>query len=204
MQLEAQQVGFRYERRGPWLFRNMDLVIKAGEKVGIVGPSGCGKTTLGRLLAGFEKPDEGEVKLDGRSLPAKGYHPVQMVLQHPEKAVNPRWKLDATIGEGWTPGEELLSSLEINKKWLQRFPNELSGGELQRCCVARALGPDTRFLIADEMTAMLDAITQAQIWHAVLDIAAQRNIGILVVSHDKHLIHRLCDRLLPMPVGNSG
>jgi len=77
-----------------------------------------------------------------------------------------------------------------------RFPNELSGGELQRFCVARALGPNTRYLIADEMTTMFDAITQAQIWNAVLKIAEQRKMGMVVVSHDMNLIQQLCHRVI--------
>ena len=100
------------------------------------------------------------------------------------------------LNEGWNPDQELLESLGIEQEWLTRWPNELSGGELQRFCVARALGPNTRFLIADEMTTMLDAITQAQIWHAVLEIAKKREMGILVVSHEAKLIQRLCHRVI--------
>ena len=114
---------------------------------------------------------EGNITIDGLPVSKKGFHPVQLVFQHPEKAVNPRWKMEKILNEGWKPDPELLALLGIEQEWLTRWPNELSGGELQRFCVARALGPSTRFLIADEMTTMLDAITQAQIWHAVLEIA---------------------------------
>ena len=89
-----------------------------------------------------------------------------MIYQHPEKAVNPRWKLKKTVTEAWEPDDALLRELRINKDlWYSRWPNELSGGELQRFCVARVLGPKTEFIIADEMSTMLDAITQAQIWN---------------------------------------
>lgn len=71
----------------------------------------------------------------------------------------------------------------------------LSGGEKQRFCIVRALHPDTRYIIADEMTTMLDAITQAQIWHAFLNICQSRSIGVVVVSHEQSLLHRLCDRV---------
>ena len=89
------------------------------------------------------------------------------------------------IERRWKPDPELLDLLGIEQEWLTRWPNELSGGELQRFCVARALGPEIRFLIADEMTTMLDAITQAQIWQAVLEIAEKREMGIIVVSHEE-------------------
>ncbi|MDF2960281.1 MAG: transporter related [Paenibacillus sp.] len=195
MLLEARQLGFRYGQ-GPWIFRHIDLAVEPGEVIGITGPSGCGKTTFGRILAGYEKPLEGRVTLNGAPLPKSGYHPVQLVFQHPEKAVNPRWRMGKILREGWEPEEPLLTALGIEKDWLHRWPNELSGGELQRFCVARALGPQTRFLIADEMTTMLDSVTQAQIWHAVLDTARKRGIGILVVSHERHLIQRLCSKVI--------
>lgn len=195
MQLEAKEIGFRYGN-GPWLFRGVNITVRPGEVTGIIGPSGRGKTTFCRILAGFEKPVEGTVALNGDTLPKKGYNPVQLVFQHPEKAINPRWKMHKSLNEGWKPDKKLLDSLGIQQEWLNRWSNELSGGELQRFCVARALGPDTRFLIADEMTTMLDAITQAQIWHAVVDIAKARNMGIIVVSHEPKLIERLCDRII--------
>ena len=116
--------------------------------------------------------------------------------KHPEKAINPRWQMSKTLNEGWSPDTELLESLGIEENWLKRWPNELSGGELQRFCVARALSPQTRFLIADEMTTMLDAITQAQIWKIVLEVAKRNNIGVLVVSHEENLIKRICSRVI--------
>jgi len=195
MLLEGKNLSYRYGR-GPWLFRRVNLTIAPGEFVGLVGPSGCGKTTLGRILAGYETPCEGSVSLDGRAYPLSGYHPVQMVFQHPEKSVNPRWRMSRIVSEGWRPDPAFLQRLGIMEEWMERWPGELSGGELQRFCIARALGPRTRFLIADEMTAMLDAVTQAQIWHAVSGIARERKLGLLVISHDRHLIRRLCDRII--------
>ncbi|SHK01063.1 peptide/nickel transport system ATP-binding protein [Geosporobacter subterraneus DSM 17957] len=201
MLLEAQDIGFRYSK-GPWILRGVDMHIAQGEIVGLVGPSGCGKSTFGRILAGYEWPLEGHVTLGGEPLPTAGYQPVQLVFQHPEKAVNSRWRLGDTLKEGWVPEASLLEALGIEQEWFKRWPNELSGGELQRFCIARALGPKTRFLIADEMTTMLDAITQAQIWHVVLEIAKKQNMGILVVSHEWNLIKRLCSRIIELSIVN--
>ena len=97
---------------------------------------------------------------------------------------------------GWDVNDEILEEFGIQKSWLQRYPNELSGGELQRFAVLRALNPKTKFLIADEMTTMLDAITQVQIWNLVLDLTKKRNVGLLVVSHDKDLVKRVCDDIM--------
>lgn len=195
MQLEAIDIGFRYEN-GPWLFQGVNFTLSPGEVVGLTGPSGRGKTTFCRILAGLEKPVEGKVTIDGAAMPKKHYHPVQLVFQHPEKAVNPKWRMDKILNEGWNPDKELLATLGIEQEWLTRWPSELSGGELQRFCVARSLGPNTHFLIADEMTTMLDAITQAQIWNAVLEIAKKREMGIVVVSHEAKLLQRLCHRVI--------
>jgi peptide/nickel transport system ATP-binding protein len=195
MQLKANDLAFRYGKQ-PWIFKNINVTLESGEIVGLIGPSGCGKTTFCRVLAGLLTPQMGTVTLNGAPISNKGYHPVQLVFQHPEKAVNPRWKMEKTLNEGWQPDAKILDALGIQREWLSRWPNELSGGELQRFCVARALGPQTRFLIADEMTTMLDAITQAQIWHAVLEIAKEREMGILVVSHEAKLMQRLCDKVI--------
>jgi peptide/nickel transport system ATP-binding protein len=197
MQLEATDIGFRYGN-GPWLFQGINFTLRPGEIVGLTGPSGRGKTTFCRILAGLEKPTQGSVAVGGTALPKKSYYPVQLVFQHPEKAVNAKWKMEKILNEGWNPDQELLTKLGIEQEWLKRWPNELSGGELQRFCVARSLGPNTRFLIADEMTTMLDAITQAQIWNAVLEIAKKREMGIVVVSHEAKLIQRLCHRVIEL------
>ena len=194
--LEARGVCFRYGS-GPWILQDVNLQIGQGERVGLIGPSGYGKSTLARIMAGYEKPVKGQVLWKGGPLPSKGYCPVQMIYQHPEKAVNPRWKLRESVSEAWEPDDALLKELRINKDlWYGRWPNELSGGELQRFCVARVLGPQTEFIIADEMSTMLDAITQAQIWNVLLDQVKRRDLGLLVISHNMALADRLCTRIV--------
>jgi len=199
--LEAHSIAFRYQPHGSWVLRDIDLHLKPGEIVGLSGPSGRGKTTLAKILAGLLNATQGQVSLDGRPLPQRGHCPVQLILQNPELAVNPRWHISQILQEGYdtAPQPQLLQSLSIETGWLSRWPNELSGGELQRIAVARALGPHTRYIIADEITTMLDAITQAQIWQSLLEQARLRNLGVLVISHDAPLLARMCHRLVTMP-----
>ncbi|MDD3247280.1 MAG: ATP-binding cassette domain-containing protein [Methanosarcina sp.] len=170
----------------------MNLSLGSGEVLGLIGDSGSGKSTLCKILAGYENNYQGNVSIDGKAIPSKGYNPVQLVFQHPEKAVNPKWKMKDILNEGHIVPQDILDSFGIKKSWFNRWPNELSGGELQRFALARALSPETKFLIADEITTMVDAITQAQIWNIVLDIVKELNIGVLVVSHEKKLISKLC------------
>ena len=127
------------------------------------------------------------------TLPKKGFKPVQLIYQHPEKVMNPKWRMDNVLKESWDVDDEFLKEFGIQKSWLTRFPQELSGGELQRFSVVRSMNPNTKFLIADEMTTMLDAITQVQILDSVLKIVKQRKMGFLLVSHDMDLVNTICD-----------
>ena len=133
--------------------------------------------------------------LDGVPLPEKGFCPVQLIYQHPEKAINPRWKLRKVLSESGELREDVLAAFGIEQAWLDRYPRELSGGELQRFCVARALMSGADFLICDEISTMLDVITQAQIWEVVLREAKRRNMGIIAVTHNRHLADRIATRV---------
>ncbi|MGE4504403.1 MAG: ABC transporter ATP-binding protein [Desulfovibrionaceae bacterium] len=195
--LEGRGLGFRYGRRHGWLFRGLGLRLAPGERVGLPGPSGRGKSTLAKVLAGYLVPQEGDVTIDGQPWKAGDFNPVQILFQHPELAVNPRWKVGDILAEAGPPPSELLRRLQVDGSWMRRYPHELSGGELQRVCLARSLDERTRYLLCDEMTSMLDALTQASIWKTVLEIADARNIGMLVISHDTALLERVCERTMP-------
>ena len=107
-------------------------------------------------------------------------------------------KMEQVLAEGGPVAPSLLEALGIQPDWLTRWPGELSGGELQRFCIARALGPATQILLCDEMSAMLDYITQAQLWRVVLDEAKRRNLGLLVVSHAGKLLQQVCTRTITL------
>ena len=199
MILEAKNLSFRYEEKGRQILNQFSLRADSSERVGIVAPSGFGKTTLCKLLAGYEEPESGEILLDGKQRQSyKGYCPVQMIWQHPEQAVNPRFRMRAVFEEGDQVDPALMEKLGIEPDWLNRFPTELSGGELQRFCIARALGKRTRFLLADEISTMLDLITQSQIWHFLIEETQRRGIGMIVVSHDAELVEKVCTRVVKL------
>lgn len=201
--LELRTITFGYEKGAP-LYTGFSLSVAPGERVALQAPSGFGKSTLCRIAAGYEQPWSGEVLVDGVPLPRRGTCPVQLVMQHPELAVDPRLRLRDTLAEAAAAPEELArlrKGLGIRDEWLARYPHELSGGELQRFCVARALAAHPRYLIADEVSTMLDAITQAQIWQFLLAEASQRNLGMLLVTHSPALTDRLATRVVRLAGG---
>lgn len=169
MKLEIKNLSYQYTKKGRKILKDFSLTVENTERVGLSAPSGYGKTTLCKLLSGYLEPDQGEILLEGKPLSSYGgYCPVQMIWQQPEFALNPRLRVKEAIREGDQIEERILRELGIEEDWMNRFPAELSGGELQRFSIARALGKRTRFLLADEITTMLDLITQSQIWHFLL------------------------------------
>lgn len=199
MKLEIRNVSYRYTKDGRQILDDFSLAMDNTERVGLTAPSGYGKTTLCKLLAGYLKPDQGEILLDGKPLSSyKGYCPIQMIWQQPEFAVNPKLRMREVLLEGDQIEERIVRGLGIEDGWLTRFPGELSGGELQRFCIARALGRRTKFLIADEISTMLDLITQSQIWNFLLEEVERRKIGLIPVSHNQELMEWVCTRQIKL------
>jgi peptide/nickel transport system ATP-binding protein/Fe3+-transporting ATPase len=192
--LKGDKLFFRYETSS-WIIERLTFSVRPGEIVGLPGPSGRGKSTLAKLLAGHLAPQQGTVTCDGQPLPRRAFSPVQLIFQHPELTMNPRWKLGDSLNEGWRPDGRTLARLNIEPAWLGRYPHELSGGELQRLALARVMAPHTRYLLADEMTAMLDPNTQAMVWDAVLRWAKRHGVGVLAISHDRNLLGRIAHRI---------
>ncbi|CAH1041579.1 ABC transporter ATP-binding protein [Halomonas sp. TD01] len=198
--LDARKLTFGFHSQVP-LLAQLSLQLERGEWLGLSGDSGAGKSTLGKLLAGLLPPQQGEIYADGKPLPTYGLRPVQWLPQSPELAVNPRWRVKKLLSEAWCPSESLMQDFGIQPDWLSRFPSALSGGELQRVCVLRALAPGVRYLIADEISTMLDPITQVELWQAVRKVADRHQLGVLVISHDTALLARLCTQRLHLVQG---
>lgn len=190
--------------------------LKEGEILGIVGESGCGKSTLARCVIRLLKPDSGEIiwrgadisRLDERGL--RDVRPeIQMIFQNPYASFNPRFSVGNSIervgkfhklnkDEYEERLSELLSSCEIDSELLLRRPRELSGGQLQRLAIVRALLPEPRLLIADEAVSALDVSVQESILKLLLRLRERYGVAVLFISHDLAVVKALCSRVLVM------
>ncbi len=196
MSLSARNLTFGYD--GSPLLRDCSITLDEGRILGLHGYSGTGKSTLARLLTGYLTPTGGQVLVDGEAVPRGAYNPAQLIQQHPERAVDPRWRLSRVV-ENIDRGT--LEDLGIREEWLARRPLEVSGGQLQRISIARALDPRTRYLVADEITTMMDGLLQADIWAKLVAAVRERNLGMLVVSHDRDLLGHVCDEVIEFDPG---
>ena len=191
--LEVQQLSIVQDGRRLW--DSVSFQVRPGERQGISAPSGYGKTTLGRVLAQWQSATSGKITVGGKPLSQKGYCPVQLVPQHPEQTFNPYRTTGESLRDAWSPDAAWLARLAVNPGWLTRRPDELSGGELARIALLRALDPRTRYLIADEVTAQLDPHIQAQVWQVLLEEARHRELGLIVFSHNKALLEKVCSSI---------
>ena len=195
MYLNANNISFAYKKNNP-ILKNISISVPHNKVIGLMGDSGTGKSTLCKIMAGYLHNYTGTVTIDKDLIDKKGYYPVQLIFQHPEKTMNPKWKMHKVLSESWNPPQELKDTFGLKDNWMNRWPSELSGGELQRFSILRALNPKTKFIIADEISTMLDAVTQVQIWDSLLAYCKKNGIGILAVSHDKELLDVIADDIL--------
>jgi peptide/nickel transport system ATP-binding protein len=183
------------------------LTLTAGQRLGLVGPSGSGKSTLAQVLALLLAPDGGALTIDGRRIdawaaraPRELRHRVQLVFQAPRQSVDPRLRVGDAIVEPLRASRLPLEDLTVlaqrvglTRDLLERFPHEISEGQLQRACLARALIVRPRYLICDELSSMLDVSTQAALLQAIADEQAERGLGVLLITHDTVLAEHWCD-----------
>ncbi|MEJ3749622.1 ATP-binding cassette domain-containing protein [Actinomycetes bacterium KLBMP 9797] len=213
--LAAHTVSVRYERHT--VLDRVDFTLPAGTTVGLAGPSGCGKSTLAAVLALLLTPNAGTVSVDGQITPGFRYRAprvlrtrVGIVFQQPRLAVDPRLRLRQIMTEplratghateAAAAVDRLADLVGLTGELLDRHPHEVSDGQLQRVCVARALALRPRYLICDEMTTMLDASTQALLVRSVRDYQRDSGAGVLAISHDPVLLDRWCDQVRTWPL----
>ena len=209
-------------RRGRAVVRavdGLDLEVGRGEILALVGESGCGKSTLARTLLGLVQPSQGSVGHDGDPLPRRGSHlkayrrHVQLVLQDPSGALNPRHSVYEAVAEGLrihrVPGDEVeLVSAALSKagmrppeKFFLRYPHELYGGQRHRVVIAGALVLEPDVIVADEPVSALDASVRGEILALLLKLRDELGLTVLVVTHDLGLAWNIADRIAVMYLG---
>ncbi|AOL16864.1 dipeptide/oligopeptide/nickel ABC transporter ATP-binding protein [Sulfolobus sp. A20] len=189
----------------------ISIEIKKGETLGVVGESGSGKTTLGKILATLEKPTEGHLFFMGRPVNNGNEEyvrkKVHMVFQNPATSVNPRMRVKDIVKEGMKSKndqkvKELLKEVGLDYDYVKdKYPRELSGGQLQRVAIARALAKEPEFLILDEPTSALDASVQAQILNLLADLQKERNLTYLFITHNISVAKFISNRVIIMYAG---
>lgn len=216
MRISAENISHTYHSRtgSNQVLQEVSLGIGPGETVGLLGSSGCGKSTLGQILCGLLRPASGRVCYDGSpvAFPYTGTvrREIQILFQHPELSFNPRLKLRSSLKEVYNLYRlpyserdmlEMLSSFGIYAEHLDRFPAQLSGGELQRLALARVLLVEPKVIILDEPTSMLDAISQAQIARMLMDIQKKTGMSYLFITHNRSLCELVSNRILVIEKG---
>lgn len=198
----------------------VDLTIERGTTTGLVGESGSGKSTLARLVLRLVEPSSGDVTLDGRELTALGRRElraargdVQMVFQDPYSSLDPTATVFGSIDEALrthrdldraarrTKAGELLELVGLPSSYLDRYPNEMSGGQLQRVAIARAISVEPKLIVLDEAVSSLDVSTRAQVINLLAELQRQLGVAYLFISHDLSVVRHVSQRIAVMYLG---
>ena len=196
----------------------VDIEIKEGETLALIGESGSGKSTLGRMLLMLTEPTKGEVIFEEKNLTKmkkselrKIRRKMQLIPQYPDTALDPRWTIYESIAEPlrihkitdneYDKIKELIEIVGLKEDHLNRFPHELSGGELQRAVIARAMALDPKFIVCDEPTSMLDVSVQASILNLLMELQKEKNLSYLFITHDLEVANIMGHRMAVMYAG---
>lgn len=214
MLFEVKNLKKRYGPHLPFVINDVSFTIDRGQTIGIFGGSGNGKSTIGQVVAGIYPKTSGEIYLDGEYISGKYRgdvrRKIQILFQHPETSFNPRMKMIDSLKEPYKfyklPYSEsaffdYLYQFGIYPEHMDRYPAELSGGELQRVAIARTMLVEPELLVLDEPTSMLDVVSQAQVIILLNKIQEKRNTGYLFISHDFELCKKFCDKIFYLENG---
>lgn len=194
------------------VLNDVSFSLKKGKCLGIIGESGSGKSTLGRILTGIENADGGIVEFKGKNIHAKENkylkREISIVFQNYVSSVNPKFSVAEIIAEPLTIESQLkkdeiqeelkklIESVGLSEEFLQRFPNELSGGQLQRVCIARAIATKPKFIMLDEAVSSLDVSTQVEILDLLQKLKKEYNLSYIFVTHDLLTIAYTCNSVI--------
>lgn len=200
--------------------RNLSLVVYEGESLGIVGESGCGKSTLTRLITRMTPVTSGNIFFEGKDITHSGlrerreiYRRMQMVFQNPFSAFSPRMTIGTFLEEGLVyfgimsrreakkEALRLLKLVELPETFYERLPHQLSGGQLQRVVIARAVSINPGLLLLDEPTSALDVSVQRKILQLLVRLKCERGLTYLFIGHDLAVVRSISDRIAIMYAG---
>jgi len=217
--LKIQNVSASYTGK-EMVLEDINLKIRRGRTVALVGESGSGKSTLARVITGLLPPLQGEIIYEGNELPPalksrdrESLRKMQMIYQMPDTALNPRQKVRKIIGRplsfyfGMTGKEredkiiDLLEKIELSEKYIERYPGELSGGEKQRICIARALAANPSLIICDEVTSALDQLVAEEILKLLQRLQNEFGVSYLFITHDLATVKAISDEIVVMLQG---
>jgi peptide/nickel transport system ATP-binding protein len=217
--LKVEDVSASYNDK-EMVLENIDLSIKRRRTVALVGESGSGKSTLARVITGLLPPIEGRIVFNDTELPPalkyrdrEDLRKMQMIYQMPDTALNPRHKVRSIIGRplsfyfGMNGAErekrilELLDMIELSAEYIERLPGELSGGEKQRICIARALAAQPELIICDEVTSALDQLVAEEILKLLQRLQNELGVSYLFITHDLATVKAIADEIVVMLQG---
>ncbi|NQX65997.1 ABC transporter ATP-binding protein [Paenibacillus alba] len=191
------------------IVKNVSFTCKHGECLGIIGESGSGKSTLGRLIAGIEKPDHGIVQFEGRDVSDKTVRAgqISVVFQDYTSSLNPYYTVEQAImeplnlrngclSEKQRKLDSLLKQVGLNTSYRTQYPHELSGGEVQRVCIARALSTQPKYIVLDEAISSLDVSVQMQVLDLLKELKENYGTSYLFITHDIQAAAYLCERII--------
>jgi len=217
--LEVKDVSAAYGN-GVLVLRDVDLSLPRGKTIAVVGESGSGKSTLARVITGLLPPVKGSIVYEGEELAARysdrdkdKLRRVQMIYQMPDVSLNPRQKVHEILGRplefyfGMKGAEkrervvELMEQIELPGRYMDRFPSELSGGEKQRVCIARALAAEPDMIICDEVTSALDQLVAEGILELLQRLQNELGVSYLFITHDLATVKAISDEIVVMLQG---
>ncbi|OIJ18187.1 peptide ABC transporter ATP-binding protein [Anaerobacillus alkalidiazotrophicus] len=224
MLLEVKDIYKSYPKESNILFKKtkidvlseVSFELNEGECLGIIGESGSGKSTLGKIIIGLEKPSTGNVYLEGKDIfkfksykeQVKMRRDLSVVFQDYTSSVNPRFTVFDIIAEPLCiiskPDKQqlikkittLLDKVGLSITYLHRYPHELSGGQLQRVCIARAIATNPKFIVLDEAISSLDVSIQKQILDLLIELKQEYKLSYVFITHDLTAITYICDRVM--------
>ncbi len=213
---KSYRTGGLFSRSRKQVLHGVSFEWKAGECLGVIGESGSGKSTLGRLLLGIEAPDRGRITFDGKRVTDRKTRigNISAVFQDYSSSMNPYYKVEdvvaeplrglaASRAEAFVRVERLLEQVGLNASFRSKYPHELSGGQAQRVCIARAIATRPRCIVLDEAVSSLDGSVQIQILDLLKDLQTMYGMGYIFVTHDIQAAAYLCDRILFLRSGHA-